>query len=104
MAAVFMNMLWGERPERQTWSTNLVNRLDRSLISDLPAFAGLDAAALETIMREARSLRVEKEATIFEQDEEAASFFVLLDGRVRVVKTTPDGQQVVMRYIVPGEL
>lgn len=82
----------------------LAHRLDRSLIADLPAFAGLDAGALETIMRDARALRIEKDATIFGQDEEADSFFVLLDGRVRVVKTTPDGQQVVMRYVVPGEL
>src|SRR5690606_20135246 len=40
----------------------------------------------------------------FDQGEEASSFFILLDGRVRVVKTTPDGCQVIVRYIVPGEL
>lgn len=79
-------------------------RLDRSLISDLPVFAGLDADGLDRILRSARSLRIEKEAAIFEQDADALSFFVLLDGRVRVVKSTADGQQVIVRYIVPGEL
>lgn len=81
-----------------------MSRLDRSLISGLPAFEGLDAASQDNILQSARSLRVEKDATIFDQDGEAHSFFLLLDGRVRVVKSTPDGQQVVMRYIVPGEL
>lgn len=81
-----------------------MTRLDRSLISGLPVFEGLDANGLDRILQSARSLRVEKDATIFEQDGDAHSFFVLLDGRVRVVKTTPDGQQVIVRYIVPGEL
>jgi CRP-like cAMP-binding protein len=74
------------------------------LIADLPVFEGLDADGLDAILAHARSQRVEKDASIFEQDGEAHSFFVLLDGRVRVVKSTADGQQVIVRYIVPGEL
>ncbi len=81
-----------------------LNRLDRSLIAGLPAFEGLTAETLDTVLASARSLRIEKDTSVFEQDEEASSFFILLDGRVRVVKLTPDGQQVIVRYIVPGEL
>ena len=40
---------------------------------------------------------------VFEQDAEAHSFFVLLDGHIRVVRTTPDGQQIIVRYIGEGE-
>jgi CRP-like cAMP-binding protein len=81
-----------------------VSKLDRSLISGLPAFEGIAPDDLDKMLASARSLRVTKDAPIFEQDGEAHSFFLLLDGRVRVVKTTPDGQQVIVRYIVPGEL
>lgn len=81
-----------------------VSRLDRTLISGLPPFEGLDAADLDTVLQSARPLRMEKDTAIFEQDGEAHSFFVLLDGKVRVVKSTVDGQQVILRYIVPGEL
>lgn len=81
-----------------------MSRLDRSLIATLPVFEGLDAHDLDAVLESARSARVEKDATIFEQGGEAHSFFVLLDGRVRVVKSTADGQQVIVRYIVPGEL
>lgn len=81
-----------------------MNRLDRSLIAGLPAFEGIAPDDLDRILASARSLRVARDATIFEQEAEADSFFILLDGRVRVVKTTPDGQQVIVRYIVPGEL
>ncbi|MBI1622585.1 Crp/Fnr family transcriptional regulator [Aquamicrobium zhengzhouense] len=81
-----------------------MNKLDRSLIVGLPAFEGLTAETLDVVLASARSQRIEKDTAVFEQDAEANSFFILLDGRVRVVKLTPDGQQVIVRYIVPGEL
>ena len=40
---------------------------------------------------------------MFRQGEEAHSFFVLLHGHVRASKTTPAGQQIVVRYVAPGE-
>lgn len=81
-----------------------MNRLDPSLISGMPPFEGIAPDDLADMLRSARPSRVKEGAAIFGQDEPAQSFFLLLDGRVRVVKTTPDGQQVVMRYIMPGEL
>lgn len=81
-----------------------LSRLDRSLIADLPPFAGMAPADLDRILAHARSQRVAKDDAIFDQEGEAHSFFLLLDGHVRVVKTTPQGQQVIVRYISPGEL
>jgi CRP-like cAMP-binding protein len=81
-----------------------LSRLDRSLISGLPLFQGIASTDLDLIMQQARSLRIPKGDAIFEQEEEAHSFFLLLDGYARVVKHTPDGQQVIVRYISAGEL
>jgi CRP-like cAMP-binding protein len=78
--------------------------VDRSLVADLPLFAGLAPAALDEILREARAVRYPKDTTVFEQGGEAQSFFVLLHGHVRAVKTTPAGDQVVVRYVAPGEV
>ena len=78
--------------------------VDRSLVAKLPLFAGLGPDQLDDILREARSLRYAKNTPVFEQGGEAHSFFVLLHGHVRAIKLTPDGQQVVVRYIVPGEV
>ena len=41
---------------------------------------------------------------MFEQGAEADRFFVLLHGHLRVEKTTPQGQQTVVRYVSAGEL
>jgi len=77
--------------------------VDRSLVVNLPLFAGFSAEQLDEVLREARSLRIAKNRNVFEQGEAAHSFFVLLHGHVRASKTTPMGEQVVVRYVVPGE-
>lgn len=81
-----------------------MSHLDRSLIAGLAQFAGMEPHDLDHVLAGARSQRVAKDAAIFEQEADAHSFFLLLDGHVRVVKTTPDGQQVIVRYIGSGEL
>lgn len=78
--------------------------LDRSLIAGLPLFAGLPGEALDDILKYARSARYPKDSAVFEQEEEARSFFLLLDGHIRVVRTSPEGHQVIARYISEGEM
>lgn len=79
-------------------------RLDRALISGLAAFQGLSDRDLDRILERARSSRYPKGTAIFEQEAEAENFFLLLSGHIRVVLTTPDGDQVIARYINEGEL
>ena len=78
--------------------------VDRSLIAELPLFAGLAPAELDAILSEARSIRYPKNSAVFQEGEDVHSFFVLLHGHVRASKTTPAGQQVVVRYVTPGEI
>ncbi len=78
--------------------------VDRSLVADLPLFAGLAPEQLDELLREAQSVRYPKGTTVFQQDAEAHSFFVLLHGHLRVYKLTPDGQQVVVRFVSAGEV
>ena len=78
--------------------------VDSSLVADLPLFAGIGANDLAEILREARSTRYAKNSAVFEQGEDAQSFFLLLHGHVRASKTTPTGEQIVVRYVAPGEI
>ncbi len=78
--------------------------IDRSLVAPLPIFAELSAENLDDILRDAHSLRFAKNANVFEQGGEAHSFFLLLHGRVRAYKLTTAGEQVVIRFIAPGEM
>ena len=78
--------------------------LDPSLLAGLPPFGGMSRAALIDFVAKAKSARIEKGSQIFGQGEPADHFFLLLDGYVRVVKITPGGEQIIVRYIAPGEL
>lgn len=78
--------------------------IDPAVVADVPLFAGLSVEQRGEILREARSIRYPKDATVFAQGAEATSFFVLLHGHLRVEKTTPQGQQIVVRYVSAGEL
>jgi CRP-like cAMP-binding protein len=77
-----------------------MTKVDSSLVAHLPLFAGFSAADLESILSEARSVRFTRNTAVFQQGEEAHSFFVLLHGHGRASKTT---QQVVVRYVATGE-
>ena len=81
-----------------------MHMLDRSLIAGLPPFSGLSRTDLDLILDRARPLRIAAGNPVFEQDAEAHNFYLLLDGHVRVVKTTAEGHQVIMRYISAGEM
>jgi CRP-like cAMP-binding protein len=78
--------------------------LDRSLVSGTPAFAGLSGEDVDAVLAQARSSRFPRDTEVFAQDGEAGQFFLLLSGHIRVVRTTPDGEQVIARYINEGEL
>jgi len=78
--------------------------VDSSLVAHVPLFAGLSSDDLADILREARSTRYPKNSAIFAQGEDTNCFFLLLHGHVRASKTTPGGEQIVVRYVTPGEI
>nr|WP_306267665.1 Crp/Fnr family transcriptional regulator [Pararhizobium sp. IMCC3301] len=78
--------------------------LDVSLIANLPPFADIAKDALQDLLKQAKPVRFNRNDYIFSAGEPADSFFLLLDGYIRVVRVTPDGEQVIARYISAGEL
>jgi CRP-like cAMP-binding protein len=78
--------------------------VDPSLVADLPLFRGLARDQIADILSAARSARFAKDSHIFEQGAEVESFFLLLHGHVQALKVTPAGEQVVVRYVSPGEV
>jgi len=79
-------------------------KIDQSLISDLPVFEGLSAEALDDILKRAHARHYTKGTAVFSQNEAAHSFFLLLHGRLRVTQVTPHGEQIVVRFVSPGDL
>ncbi len=81
-----------------------MSQIDRAQIAELALFAGMSPEALDDILGQARSLHVPKGKTVFQQNEHAHSFFLLLHGRLRVTQITAEGQQVVVRFVGAGDI
>lgn len=78
--------------------------LSRSLIKNLDIFRQMPDAALDALLQAATVHRLTTGGTAFRQGETAERFFVLLHGNLKVVQNTSEGEQVVVRYVVPGEV
>jgi CRP-like cAMP-binding protein len=81
-----------------------MSRLDASLLRPLAQFRGLSEEDLRFVIAGASTRRLVKGTTLFEEGGEAVDFFLVLDGRLKVVKITSDGDQVLIRFVVAGEI
>ncbi|MEP2717441.1 Crp/Fnr family transcriptional regulator [Pseudophaeobacter sp.] len=79
-------------------------QLDASLLTTLPPFSQLSQAQIREILDQASSKRYAVETEIFREGYEADRFYLLLDGHLRVVRTTVDGEQIIALHIPPGQL
>lgn len=79
-------------------------RPDRSLVSQMVPFKALSAEETDAILARGHCSRFAKNAEIFGQEADADAFFLLLSGYIRVVRTSPEGHQIIARFINEGEL
>ncbi len=67
-------------------------------------FQGLDERGLKESASLALSVERKPEEVFFRQGETAARFFLLCRGQVKLIQTTPEGHQIVVRYAGRGEM
>jgi CRP-like cAMP-binding protein len=77
---------------------------DRSLVRAMPLFANMSDADLDYMLGHASVRRVPVGEAVFEQGQKADAFFLLLHGRLKVTQVTPDGQQIIVRVVHPGDI
>lgn len=73
------------------------------LLRLFPVFQQLPAAAVEEIVRSATSRQAPAGTILFESASPCTGFPMLLEGNVRVVKASPNGREVQLYRIAPGE-
>jgi CRP-like cAMP-binding protein len=75
-----------------------INRLELA-----PIFKDLDDLQLIEVLQAGRQREVEPDTFLYMQGDEAISFYLLLNGRIKLTQVTPDGQEIILRYASPGE-
>jgi CRP/FNR family transcriptional regulator len=66
-------------------------------------FSGLDAPAREAVARLALERKVPAGRVLFRDGQQADGFYVVLDGKVKVYKLSPDGRQQILHVFGPGQ-
>lgn len=78
--------------------------VDRNTIRSFVIFSTLSDTQFDDVLSASSHRQVAAGETVFEQGEDALSFFVLVSGRLRVTQVTAEGQQVIVRIVTPGDL
>ncbi|QYO78973.1 Crp/Fnr family transcriptional regulator [Devosia salina] len=60
--------------------------------------------ALDRLLLRASMRRLPIGEAVFEQGQRATHFFLLLHGRLKVTQVTPEGSQIIVRVVHPGDL
>lgn len=74
-----------------------------SLLSRAPLFEALNDDALRHVAEASHTRRFVAGSTVFHEGDEAESFFVIGAGSMKLTQLTPEGHQVVLRLIGPGD-
>jgi CRP-like cAMP-binding protein len=81
-----------------------LKKLDESLLTSLPPFRHLTCPQIREILDAATAHRFDPGVAVFSEGAPVERFFLLLDGHIRVIRTTPGGDQIIALHIAPGQL
>ena len=73
------------------------------LLERFPVFGELPPALLERLLAEAPLARAPRGTVLFDAHQPCRGFPLLLEGSVRVTKTAPNGREILLYRVEPGE-
>lgn len=79
-------------------------QFSRALVQQLDVFSALPDDVLDAILQQATPMRLKEGSMLFKQGDAATHFYVLLQGHLKIVQISPDGEQVIVRHVRPGDI
>ncbi|RMF93201.1 MAG: Crp/Fnr family transcriptional regulator [Candidatus Schekmanbacteria bacterium] len=76
---------------------------EKALLKKIPLFEDLDEDAMKKVISIARKKIFRKNEIIFEDGDEAESFYIILSGQVKIYKLSNDGKEQILHIIEKGE-
>lgn len=92
-------------------TTRLIRACDNSVVSTaedhaldrVPLLAHLDAERRRTVREAGRTERVDQGAVLFHEGSPATAMFVVLSGRLKLVRYTARGREMLLHLVGPGQ-
>jgi len=81
----------------------MINTRWEQLIKKTPLFSGLAPEEIEKIGDIAQEKKYKKNEVIFSEGEEAKGFFIVIAGRIKIYKISPDGKEKIIYLPTAGE-
>jgi CRP-like cAMP-binding protein len=75
----------------------------RYLLAQTSLFGHLSASHRRALAEVCRPVEFRRRAVLFEEGRRGDAFFLLARGRVQLHKTAPDGREIVIKVVQPGE-
>lgn len=75
----------------------------KHLLADSVLFSGMDLSEQEIIEKSGHFLEIDKGSFIFFEDDPADRFYIVISGRAKVFKTSPDGKEQILLMAGPGD-
>jgi len=76
---------------------------DLELLAEARLLAGLTDAERRRMLETAEDHAVEAGHPLFHQGDPAVSFFLLTEGRIKLTQVSADGEELVVRFVSPGQ-
>lgn len=84
-------------------SKQVIDPGDREAIRSAPMFSGLPASAFDMLLAQSELQFRARRSTLFEQDEQATTFYLVLDGWVKLFRMTAGGDEAVVGTFTRGD-
>jgi CRP/FNR family transcriptional regulator, nitrogen oxide reductase regulator len=76
---------------------------DLEILASAPFFRSLTAVELKSVWQLSQRRHLTRGSYFFHQGEPATTFYILVEGRVRLTQITPEGHQIILHLASPGE-
>ena len=75
----------------------------QQILRGIYLFSGIGAPDLEVLTRMAVRKSFPRQTTIFREGKDAQGFYILITGQIKLVKTSLEGKEYIIRLAGPGE-
>ncbi len=69
----------------------------------LPCLSGLRADELDSVVQLSHTKKIQKDTVLFQESEAARSFFIVKSGSIKLFKISPEGRELVVKILGPGD-
>jgi CRP-like cAMP-binding protein len=82
----------------------ILSEAEIEVTQNASVFRGIQGTEFDAIIKAAKIRKLDDNGFFFMEEEPAERAYVLLEGKVKLIQVTADGQQVILGYLVPGRV